>query len=147
MTGALSGAPFFIPPDAVYFAQKINLRTLKSSFAFAIVWLTLITFLLCIPGSKFPKVQWHNKIFLDKWVHFFLFLVLVFLWCRAYNIRSKRTFFLITILSIAYGIIMELVQQYFIPFRFFDVRDMIANSLGAAAGYFISVKRLIPIIK
>ena len=143
MTGALFGAPFFIPRYAVYFAQKIFLKTKKSSFVFAAGWLMLITVLLCMPGTKFPKVQWSDKIFLDKWIHFFLFLVLVFLWCRAYNLKTKKTFLFITILSIVYGIIMELVQQYFIPFRSFDVRDMIANSVGAVAGYFISVKRLI----
>ena len=143
MTGALFGAPFFISRDAVYFAQNIFLRTIKFSFVFAAGWLLLITLLLCTPGSKFPKVNWHDKIFLDKWIHFILFLVLVYLWCRAYNIKTKKTFIIITILSVAYGIIMELVQQYFIPFRFFDLRDMIANSLGAVAGYFIAAKRLI----
>lgn len=50
---------------------------------------------------------------------------------------------LVTILSIAYGIIMELVQQYFIPFRSFDIRDMTANSIGAIAGYFISIKQFL----
>lgn len=103
----------------------------------------LITLLLCIPGTKLPKVQWHDKIFLDKWIHFFLFLVLVFLWCRTYTIKTKKKFLLVTVLCIVYGIAMELVQQYFIPFRFFDLRDMIANSLGAIAGYFISARRLI----
>lgn len=143
MTGALFGTPFFIPLDAVYFALKMFLRTIKFSFVFATGWLMLITLLLCIPGTRLPKVQWHDKIFLDKWIHVFLFLVLVFLWCRAYTIKTKKIFLLITVLCIVYGVVMELVQEYLIPFRSFDLRDMIANSIGAVAGYFISVKRLI----
>jgi len=39
-----------------------------------------------------------------------------------------------------YGIVMEIVQHYFIPFRSFDIGDMIADSIGAIAGYFISVR-------
>ena len=119
------------------------MRTIKFPFVFAAGWLMLITLLLCIPGTKLPKVQWHDKIFLDKWIHFFLFLVLVFLWCRTYTIKTTKKFLLVTVLCIVYGIAMELVQQYFIPFRSFDLRDMMANSLGAIAGYFISARRLI----
>lgn len=143
MTGALFGAPFFIQRDAVYLAQKIFLRTVNFSFVFAVSWLLLITFLLCIPGTRLPKVQWDDKIWLDKWIHLLLFLFLVLLWCRAYFIKTKKVFILITILSITYGIIMELVQQYFIPFRSFDIRDMTANSIGAIAGYFISIKQFL----
>jgi VanZ family protein len=119
------------------------LRTIKFSFAFAAGWLMLTTLLFCIPGTKLPKMQWHDKIFLDKWIHVFLFAVLVFLWCKAYVIKTKKIFLSITALCVVYGVVMELVQQHFIPFRSFDVRDMIANSIGAVTGYFISVKRLI----
>ncbi|HET9744569.1 MAG TPA: VanZ family protein [Chitinophagaceae bacterium] len=119
------------------------LRTIKFSFVFAVGWLILITLLLCIPGTRLPKLQWHDRIFLDKWIHIFLFLVLVFLWCRAYPVKARKIFLIITIVCILYGVVMELVQQYFIPFRSFDLRDMIANSIGAAAGYFVSAKRLI----
>jgi VanZ family protein len=106
-----------------------------------------VTILLCIPGTELPKVTWSTKIWLDKWVHIFLFLVLVWFWCRAYKsiekIKAKKTFIAITVLSIFYGVIMEIIQQYFIPFRSFDVGDMIADSIGAIAGYFISIKRFL----
>jgi VanZ family protein len=119
------------------------LRTPKSSFVFAAGWLLLITVLLCIPGTKLPKVRWDDKIWLDKWIHLALFFVLVFLWCKAYTTKTKKTFIVITILSIIYGIAMELVQQYFIPFRSFDYGDMIADSVGSIAGYFIYAKRFL----
>lgn len=142
MTGALFGAPFLFSSPAL-FCTKDHLRANRFPFVFAVLWLLLITVLLCIPGTKLPKIQWHNKIFLDKLIHVALFLVLVFLWCRAYTIKTKKIFISITVLSICYGIMMELVQQYFIPFRSFDLRDMLANSIGALAGYFISIKRFI----
>jgi len=123
------------------------LKIPKSSFAFAAAWLLLITILLCIPGTSLPKVRWDNKVFLDKWIHVFLFLLLVLLWCRAYkttdSTKAKRIFITITVLSIVYGIVMEIVQHYFIRNRSFDFGDMIADSVGSVAGYFISIKRFL----
>jgi len=39
---------------------------------------------------------------------------------------------------------MEVLQENFIPFRSFDVTDMLANGLGCIAGYFIALKKFIP---
>jgi VanZ family protein len=47
------------------------------------------------------------------------------------------------ILSLVYGIVMELVQENFIPFRSFDIIDMLANGLGCMAGYLIASKKFI----
>jgi len=116
---------------------------------FAIVWLLLITALLCIPGTELPKFKWDNKIFLDKWIHIFLFMVLVILWCRAYLYKRstnniRKTFIIIAILSVMYGIMMEIVQENFIPFRSFDFIDMLANGVGCIAGYFFASKKFLP---
>ncbi len=118
------------------------------AFAFAIIWILLVTILLCTPGSRLPRINWSDKIWLDKWAHVFLFLVLVVLWCRAYlrkatNVNIKKIFTTITLLSILYGVMMEIVQHYFIPFRSFDFGDMLADAIGAIAGYFISIRRFI----
>ena len=139
MTGALFGAPFFI----CYFAENIFLKAIRSKIVFSIAWLLLMTVLLCIPGTRLPKINWSSKIFLDKWIHVFLFLVLIILWCRAILRKTKNRFLIITLLGIMYGIVMEIVQHFFIPFRSFDYADMVANSIGAIAGCFISVKRFI----
>ena len=112
---------------------------------FAVIWLVFVTVLLCTPGSRLPKINWQDKVLLDKWAHVFLFFVMVILWCRVYKsgLEIKKTFITITILSILYGVAMEVVQHYFIPMRSFDVWDMFADSVGAVAGYFISIKRFL----
>ena len=130
----------------VLFCKKNCLKALSISFLFAMAWLLLTTILHCIPGSKLPKITWEDKIWLDKWIHGLLFLVLVILWCRVYflkrsNVNSKQTFIIITILAVTYGIGLEIVQGYFIPFRSFAYGDMIADVVGSAAGYFISINR------
>ena len=124
------------------------MKTLRSATLIAIAWLLFITILLCTPGSRLPKISWNDKIWLDKCAHIFLFLVLVFLWCRIFlrsapTVKNKNIFITITFLSVIYGIAMEVIQHYFIPFRSFDYGDMIADAIGSVAGYFISVNRFL----
>ena len=122
-----------------------------SIIAFAVIWLLLVTSLLCIPGTKLPKITWQDKIWLDKWVHIFLFMILVTLWSKAYsNIKdthscSRKIFLQIMITGIVYGIAMEIVQKYFIPFRSFDVGDIIADAIGCFVGYLISIKKFMTV--
>ena len=129
-----------------YFARNYYLKLFRAAFLIAVAWLLFVTILLCTPGSKLPRISWDDKLLLDKWAHIFLFLVLVFLWCRIF-LKSiperdiKKIFITITVLSIIYGISMEFVQHYFIKSRSFDYADMIANAIGSIAGFFISVNR------
>jgi VanZ family protein len=82
-------------------------------------------------------------------VHIGLFLILVTVWCRAYAgkkkevRRLKKVFKWIALLSLAYGIIMELVQHYFIPFRGFDYGDIVADAAGCLAGFIFSARKYI----
>ena len=74
-------------------------------------------------------------------------MILVILWNKAYfnkkNIPSdsRKIFFQIMVLGCFYGIAMELVQKYFIPFRSFDLIDIFADGIGCVAGYYFSVKK------
>ena len=117
---------------------------------FAVIWFLLVTTLLCIPGTRLPKITWQDKIWLDKWVHIFLFMILVILWSKAYSHKkdthsgSRKIFLQIMITGIVYGIAMEIVQKYFIPFRSFDLGDIIADAIGCVAGYFFAIKRFYP---
>jgi len=109
----------------------------------------MITTLLCIPGTELPKFKWDNRIWLDKWVHVFFFMVLVILWSNAYsgkkNIQNniEKIFFKIMILAFLYGILMEIVQKSFILNRSFDLLDILANGAGCFIGYLISIKRFV----
>ena len=48
------------------------------------------------------------------------------------------------VLGIFYGVVMELVQKYFIPFRSFDLMDILADGVGCVAGYFYAMKKVYP---
>lgn len=115
----------------------------------AVLWLVIVSTLLCIPGTELPKVKWDNKIWLDKWIHVFLFMILVILWNKAYSgkknmlANTRKVFFQIMILGFIYGILMELVQKYFIINRSFDLIDVIADGVGSITGYLVSIKRFV----
>ncbi len=104
--------------------------------------------LLTLPGSAFPKENWLNKLWIDKWVHLLLFAVLVILWCRAVwktgnRISLKKYFVGITILGIAYGTGMEFTQKYLVANRSFDVLDIVSDAAGCLIGLGFSLGRYI----
>jgi VanZ family protein len=104
----------------------------------------LVTVLLCLPGTEFPKISWLDNIWFDKWVHIGLFLVLVITWFMFFSkklspeVSIQKILLLVTVSCIAYGVLMELVQHFFIPFRSFDVWDIVADGAGSLVGFFYS---------
>jgi VanZ family protein len=116
--------------------KKKELRILP-----ALTWLIIVTVLLCLPGSALPKENWFDKIWLDKWIHIGLFLVMVYLWClyvSGYEGKKMRYFRQIATYFFLYGVAMELVQKYLIPNRSFDLKDILADGLGCGIGLLIS---------
>jgi VanZ family protein len=125
------------------------LQKIKPSFIPAIIWLIISTILLTLPGSAFPSEDWLSKIQFDKWVHIGMFSIMVFLWCRATQKKNMDTkklriiFLLIALIWLAYGIVMEFIQDNLIPNRSFDVGDIAADAVGCAAGWWYSTRRYI----
>ncbi|MGH2554003.1 MAG: VanZ family protein, partial [Chitinophagaceae bacterium] len=89
------------------------MNKIKPSFIPAIAWLLLTLILLTLPGTAFPKENWFDKIWLDKWIHIGLFAVLAALWCWAFlkkvvdNDRLKTLFWKVGLVCLAYGTGME----------------------------------------
>jgi len=130
-------------------SKYISLNNIKPSFFFPILWFIISTVLLTIPGTAFPKENWLDAIWFDKWVHIGMFAIMTTLWCWAMQRKdsgktSLRMIFIgIGLISLAYGVGMEFVQKYFIPNRSFDTGDIIADGVGCALGVFFSLGRYI----
>ncbi len=105
----------------------------------AIAWFIVSLILLCLPGSTIPKYPFLALIHADKWIHIFLFSILCFLFCRA----VQKRFLFIMVMGIAYGIIMEFVQKYWIPNRSFEILDIVADSAGCVLGYLYSRRKFV----
>jgi hypothetical protein len=105
----------------------------------AVVWTIIIFVLLALPGSMLPPEGNFAIPDFDKYVHMGIFGLFVVLWSVYYAVRpvfnNKHLFFRLFIISCAYGTAMEFVQKYFIPFRDFDLYDILADVIGSCIGY------------
>ncbi len=121
----------------------------KFHLLLAIFWLTIITVLLVIPGSAFPSENWMSGIQLDKWVHIFLFALLVMLWVKGLwknyptSFNYARLSFWVATFAVIYGTCMEVVQYYFVPNRSFELNDIFADLIGSLIGYLIIMRGFI----
>ena len=103
----------------------------------ALLWLIFVTGLSVTPGVPLPKFDLFSS---DKIGHATAYGLLsgLLLWGL---FRSKKRLsnwkegLLIFSLSTGYGILLEFVQGAFIPGRFYEIDDMIANAAGAALAW------------
>ena len=124
---------------AFYKALFLSLRMAVPSpvrVVLALSYLTLISFLFCLPGSAIPKVNFLSEVHFDKWVHVGFFFVLALLWLWSFAFSKNRNVLLL-VGAAGYGFLVELVQHYFIANRSFDVGDLIADIAGAALGLIV----------
>ena len=118
--------------------MKIGIK----SFWPGILMLVVATVLFCLPGKEFPEHDWFAKIYLDKWIHVGLFTLLVVLWTLPFihqidELRRLRILFIwVTLCFIFYGIAIEFMQGWFIPYRTFGVDDIVADTVGCTLGHF-----------
>lgn len=104
-----------------------------------------VTILLCLPGKALPSRSWFDDIYLDKWVHLFLFAALVVLWSgpiislKGAQKKIYSTALCTSLLAFFYGILMEGVQHFWIPDRSFDLFDIVSDGAGCTIGFFVTV--------
>src|SRR6188508_241274 len=99
--------------------------------------LIFFTILFCLPGSAFPKDDWLSKISFDKWVHIGIFSVLLFLWCRALIVKSRRTYIVLILIAVLYGFLIEVIQDRFVINRSYDMGDVAADFIGSILGVIV----------
>ena len=106
-----------------------------------IAWTVLIQVALCLPGTSIPSSGLFDIPQLDKIVHIILFGAFTGFWCYYYYLQGKsaaalkKIFFIVFLLAMANGIILEFVQKNFIPNRSFDEGDIIADIIASGIAY------------
>lgn len=106
-------------------------------------WMLLIIYLSFTPLNDWPQPSVLQKLYLDKVVHFTMYLVLSLLLLRSFyrqqNRQMLRYAVIITALlfSAGLGIAVETLQPLLTRFRKFEWADMAANVAGALAGVLI----------
>jgi VanZ family protein len=107
------------------------------AFLPAFLWLSVLTGLSVLPGVQLPKVDLFSP---DKIGHLVGYGILTWLILRALRPPQggrvpARIGAWACLFAILYGILMEFVQYYFIPGRFYEYDDMMANGAGAAVAW------------
>ena len=116
---------------------------------------SVIMVLMGLPGKYFPTVvSFWEWLGIDKIVHLILFAILSFVSLWGYrqlffNINHphrKRLFITISLASILYGGLTELLQKYIFINRYCSLYDFIADTFGCIIGiivfYFLVQKKI-----
>lgn len=99
-----------------------------------------ILILSTLPGDSSPNIEIEH---LDKIVHFTMYAVFSAI-LNGYYVKTNELGFLKNgiatfLLASAYGILMEILQYYFLESRSFEVYDIISNIIGSFIGIFITI--------
>lgn len=105
----------------------------------AIVWALAILYLSAFPG---PQISLGFKLFAsDKISHFAAYGLLSVLigwgYFGLHQSLSIKVFLIILAIGFTYGVLMELMQYLFLPNRYFEYGDMLANFIGSFFGLLI----------
>ena len=103
----------------------------------------IILILTGLPGSLFPRVK--PVVGIDKVVHLLMYAGFAFacLWGYRKQFVSngsayrKKAIILALVISIAYGGLTEIMQEYLVPKRTGDWMDFLADSIGTGIGVLI----------
>ncbi len=101
----------------------------------AVTWLITMTVLFLLPGTEFPQETWFEKIYLDKWLHAAFFFLLVYLFYLPLNVPKNKWLPTLVISGMAYGLLIEIAQKYWVKDRSFDWADILFDGLGCLIAY------------
>ena len=119
------------------------MKRLSESFYPGLIYASIIMVLMGLPGKCFPTVvcfwDWIGP---DKIVHLLLFAALPFITLWGYrkliyntnHTHRKRLYIIISIISILYGGLTEILQKYLFINRYCSFYDFIADIIGCLIG-------------
>jgi len=111
------------------------------SFWKSILWATIIFLLSSIPGKNLDKANIFDLLYIDKLVHMFLYFILTILLIPGFkkfiNFLSERSSLLYSlVISVFYGMIIEIFQLYVFHDRGAEFMDIVANLAGSLIAIF-----------
>lgn len=115
-----------------------KLLEVRKLLSICILFSILITIAFLYP-IKDSKPIFNFLIPIDKLIHVLIYLFLSFLWISYINIGNKfhnvfTNILLVLICCLFYGIIIEVIQELYIPLRNADALDVLSNMIGAFLG-------------
>lgn len=108
---------------------------------YCLAYTLIVSILFLLPGKKLPVTD----LPLDKIVHVLINAGLFFLWILyglavSFGKNKKTLVLIIASLCVLYGIIIEALQETWVPFRHADIWDVAANAIGILLGIIVFYK-------
>jgi len=101
-------------------------------------YLGIIALLSLLPTKELPKIPLFAGA--DKIIHTFMYIWLTWMVCWMINAEKKQSWYsLAVLLSITWGVIMEVCQLNMHLGRSFDYYDILGNSNGTLLGLFVYI--------
>ncbi|MGB0850300.1 MAG: VanZ family protein [Bacteroidia bacterium] len=115
----------------------------------AILWTLFIASSCLLPASAFKSFSFDSLIQVDKLVHLVLYITFVVLWYLAWPSWKTNYSFILLVIGILYGVLIEILQSEMSLGRSYDVADILANTAGAILGVILIpfISRKLPLIK
>lgn len=110
--------------------KKLKLINYWQGLGFALIMLVTLLSLIEIKSGPNPISG------LDKVVHFFIYFSLSSYYVQMVELKKKQLFKII-LAFILMGLLIE-VFQHFVPWRSFELLDLLANSCGALMGTYLA---------
>lgn len=109
--------------------KNILIHSISVGYTIALSILSLVRL------TDVPKL---NTGYDDKIAHFVMYAGLCLFWFMSFHaLKSKSSLFLASLLSIVFGLVIEILQGIVSIHRTTDVFDLVANCLGVLAMAFI----------
>lgn len=113
----------------------------KTLLWLALAYTLIISIAFLVPGRNIPSTE----LPIDKFVHVSIHAGLLCVWALYFFRKQKntiavKTFFLVAISCLVYGIIIEALQEIFVASRHSDVLDLVANAVGLLLGGIVFYK-------
>lgn len=115
----------------------------------AIFWTLIIVTSCLAPVSSFSNFSFDHLIGIDKILHLILYFGFFVLWFLSSDNWTKSKMRKLLVISILFGIIIEVLQKQMGMGRSYDLADITANILGSSIGWMTAqfVKDKLPLIK
>jgi len=110
-------------------------------FKWGFLWSLFILIICFLPGNKLPESNFLSEIHFDKIIHAFIYMLLFILVINGAKKVLKKPFIITVIYCVVYGIIIELIQHFFILDRDGQVNDVYANLVGVLVGIIIAINK------
>jgi VanZ family protein len=120
--------------------QKLRINGIAGRFILSSAWALLILVACLIPANKVHRSFLADIKHIDKYFHFIMYLafsVILYIDLNKYRrlIKNRYLAFLyIFAISLFWGIIIEIIQYFFVSGRKGSILDVLANAGGIIAG-------------